>query len=409
MAETNGNAEFDVLVVGAGLAGMSAAILLARKGFSVAAIDHASPVRDAAAPGADLRTTALLEPAIETLREAGVWERLEGRTAQLRAIRMIDAGAGPESAVSADFSAQELDREAFGANVANPDLKDALWSAAEAEAEASGRLTLIAPMAISQLLLRQDAALARLADGRLLRARLAVAADGRDSAVRTAAGVPSLRHDFGQNAIVFVVAHDQPHDDVSTEILNEGGPFTLVPFTPDPVTGRPRSSVVWMERRAAAGRLMALDDAGFEAAAQDRSLGRLGALSLVSRRASFPIASMLAAKLHGRRAAIIAEAAHVAPPVGAQGLNMSLGDVKALAEILETAREAGKDIGAPEVLRRLTRERYAEVAGRVAATATLNSAAIGDVAPLRELRRAGLSLIHGVAPLKRAAMRFGLG
>ena len=403
--------EADILVVGAGLAGLSAAILLAKEGFSVVAVDRAPLGAEA-----DLRTTALLEPAIDTLREAGVWDRVASCAAPLKAMRLVEAGARSADSVGdragkatgpkeAAFAAAELDREMFGANIANADLKRAL---AEVAAATPG-LEVIAPARLSQVLLRQDRAVASLSDGRRVEAQLAVGADGRDSAVRAAAGVTVFRHDYAQNALVFVVAHDKPHDGVSTEILEEGGPFTLVPFTPEESGGRSRSSVVWMESRARAARLMALEDSAFEAAAQERSLDLLGRLTLASGRASWPIATMLASQFHGRRAALIAEAAHVSPPIGAQGLNMSLGDAVALRDLLREAKSAGQDIGADSVVTRLTRRRYSDVAARLAATAALNTAAIGALRPIRDLRRAGLSLIHGIAPLKRAAMRFGLG
>ena len=395
--------EADILIVGAGLAGLSAGVLLAREGFSVVAIDRAAP-----APESDLRTTALLEPAIQTLRDAGAWERLEGVAAPLKAIRLIDArsrDAADAVKAQADFAAAEIDRAIFGANVSNADLKQALL----AEASATEGLELVAPARLSQLLLRQDKVVATLEDGRAIQARLAVGADGRSSAVRKAAGVSAFHHDYAQNALVFVVAHEAPHEDVSAEILAEGGPYTLVPFTPDPETGSPRSSVVWMEGRARAARLMALADAEFEAAAQQRSLDLLGRLTLVSRRASWPVATVLANRFHARRTALIAEAAHVSPPIGAQGLNMSLGDAAVLRDLLREAKAAGRDIGSESVLSRLTRRRYPDVAARLATTAALNTAAIGSLQAIRDLRRAGLSLIHVVPPLKKAAMRFGLG
>ena len=398
--------ETDLFTLGAGLAGLSAAILLARDGFSVTLVDRAAPVLDAADPASDLRTTALLGPSIELLEEIGVWSRLEGRTAPLRAMRLIEAGGAENRARDrAAFEAGELDRPMFGANVANTDLKAALW----AQAQQTEGLRLIAPARLDQLLLREDAAITRLSTGHTVRARLAIGADGRESAVRAAAGLSVYRYDYDQAAMAFVVSHDAPHGEASIEILREGGPFTLVPFTPDPQTGRSRSSVVWMESRARTARLMALGEAEFEDALNERSLDELGPLRLVSRRAAWPMTSMIASRFHARRAALIAEAAHVVPPIGAQGLNMSLADARALAKILTEARAAGRDIGAASVLERLTRARYGDVAGRVAATAALNGVAIGALQPIRDLRRTGLALVHGLAPLKRAAMRFGLG
>ncbi|MEL6979569.1 MAG: FAD-dependent monooxygenase [Pseudomonadota bacterium] len=396
--------ETDILVVGGGLAGLAAAILTAQAGFSVVVVDRA-PLSAAAGRRDDLRTTALLEPALAVLRQARVWERLESRAAPLSAMRMIDAGGRENRArFKGAFDAADLDRAAFGANVANGDLHAALAATAE---ETPG-ITIIAPAHLERVTLRADAALARLGDGALISARLVIGADGRESAVRAAAGLRARRLDYGQTALVFTVSHPEPHGSVSTEILREGGPFTLVPFTPDE-DGRPRSSVVWMERRAKAARLMAMEESAFLTAAQERSLGLLGPLAMASKRAAWPVISLLADRFHSRRAALIAEAAHVAPPIGAQGLNMSLKDAETLAQLLVEARREQRDIGSDAVLAGLTRARYADVAMRIAATAALNGAAIGAARPIRDLRRAGLALIHGTAPLRQAAMRFGLG
>ncbi|MEO0362276.1 MAG: FAD-dependent monooxygenase, partial [Pseudomonadota bacterium] len=262
--------------------------------------------------------------------------------------------------------------------------------------------TLRAETAVEGLLARRDEAVATLTGGETVRARLAIGADGRDSAVRRLAGIEARRWDYGQKALVLTVAHDRPHDGVSTEIHRTGGPFTLVP-APDGEDGRPRSSVVWMERAAEADRLAALETTGFEAALNARSLDALGPLTLVSDRAAWPIISLIAHRLTAPRVALIAEAAHVVPPIGAQGLNMSLGDVAALM-----AATGEGDPGRAEGLGRYQR-RWPELAARVAGVDALNRAARTDLQPLRDLRRLGLGAISRVTPVRRLAMRLGLG
>ncbi|MEO0388079.1 MAG: FAD-dependent monooxygenase, partial [Pseudomonadota bacterium] len=220
--------------------------------------------------------------------------------------------------------------------------------------------------------------------------------------LRKAAGIGVRRWGFGQKALVFAVSHPLPHNNVSTEIHRTGGPFTLVPL-PDRA-GVPHSAVVWMERGPVAGRLHALDDAAFEEELNARSCGVLGPLRLAGKRAVWPIVNLLAHRFDGPRLALVAEAAHVMPPIGAQGLNTSLGDLRALTALTRGAA----DPGAAGILSRYHRTRYAPVAARMAGVDLLNRAALAGPQPLRDLRNAGLRLLDAT-PLRRVAMQVGLG
>jgi 2-octaprenyl-6-methoxyphenol hydroxylase len=169
------------------------------------------------------------------------------------------------------------------------------------------------------------------------------------------------------------------------------------------------SAVVWMERGPRAAELAGMPVAAFEAALNLRSCGILGDLRLASPRALWPIVAQVADRLDGPRTALIAEAAHVVPPIGAQGLNMSLADIATLLDLVAAARADGGDIGAPELLARYHRARHGEILARVAGIDALNRAAMAGSRPLRDLRRAGLKLLHGAGPLRKAAMRLGVG
>jgi 2-octaprenyl-6-methoxyphenol hydroxylase len=164
-----------------------------------------------------------------------------------------------------------------------------------------------------------------------------------------------------------------------------------------------------MESEAEAQRLLALDDSGFEREANARSLGVFGPLTLVSRRMAWPVISLLADRLAGRRTALIAETAHVAPPVGAQGLNMSLADAAALSTAVAGALERGEDIGGGATLASYEKARLGDIRARIAATAALTIAADGLIRPVRTARALGLATLGAVTPARRAAMRFGLG
>ncbi len=396
--------ETDVLIAGGGVAGLTAAAAFSGAGFSVICVDPVPPVTSAEAEGSDLRSTAFLMPAVDLLREAGLWERLAPHAAPLRVMRIADAG-GAEGVVreTADFTADEIGAEVFGWNLPNWLLRREMV----ARLEDLPGARLLAGVRVDRVTPRTGAALVALSDGSQVRAALVVAADGRDSAVREAAGIGVRRWGYGQKALVFTVTHERPHDDVSTEIHRSGGPFTLVPL-PDR-DGQPASAVVWMEAGPRAAALAAMAEDGFEEALNLRSCGVLGRLRLASPRRVWPIVSQLAHRLDGPRVALVAEAAHVLPPIGAQGLNMSLADIATLVGLCREAKATGGDIGAPALLGRYNRARHGELMLRLAGIDALNRAAMAGAQPLRDLRRAGLKALHGITPVRRAVMRLGLG
>jgi 2-octaprenyl-6-methoxyphenol hydroxylase len=225
--------------------------------------------------------------------------------------------------------------------------------------------------------------------------------------VREQLGIGARRWGYGQKALVFSVTHPLPHDGVSTEIHRSGGPFTLVPLTDR--DGMHQSAVVWMETGPRAAALAGLPAGEFEAALNQRACGLLGELRLASERRIWPIIAQVADRLDGPRTALVAEAAHVVPPIGAQGLNMSLRDIATLLDLCIGARNAGGDIGAPALLARYHVARHAELRLRMTGIDALNRAAMAGSPPLTELRRAGLRALHALRPLRRAAMHLGLG
>lgn len=386
--------ETEILIAGGGVAGLAAAAAFAAAGRRVLCVDREAPE----AGLRDGRTTAFLRPAVDLLEAAGVWRRLEGETAALETMRIVDAGGVENRAREvADFHAGEIGPAGFGFNVTNAAMRRAL----RARLDELPGATLRHGAALDGLTLRRDAAFARLSTGETVKAALVVGADGRESRVRALAGIPARRWGYGQKALVFAVSHGEPHRGVSTEIHRTGGPFTLVPM-PDGPDG-PRSSVVWMERAREAERLLALPEAEFEAAADERSLGALGPLRLASARAAWPIESLIAGRLTAPRVALVAEAAHVVPPIGAQGLNMSLADVAALL-----AATGGGDAGDPAALGRYAR-RHAELLARVLGVDALNRAAMAEAQPLRDLRRLGLGALARLRPARLTAMRLGMG
>jgi 2-octaprenyl-6-methoxyphenol hydroxylase len=402
----------DILVAGGGIAGLSAAARLGAEGRSVVLVDPAPPDSPGRAGGGDLRTTAFLQPSVATLTRAGAWAAMQEAGAALRVMRIVDAGGRVRRPrATADFTADstagstarstevETGHGLFGWNVPNRAARSALLD----RLGAMPNVSLRQGASVEGYLARLDAALVRLSDGSTLRAALVVAADGRESTLRRLAGIGHRRWGYGQKALVFAVTHLDPHDGVSTEIHRTGGPLTLVPM-PDH-DGRPCSSVVWMAPGQRAAALAAMDDDALGAEITAETMGLFGPLRVASPRAVWPIIAQVATRLTAPRLALIAEAAHVVPPIGAQGLNMSLADVEALARTIENA----PDPGDPGYLASYARRQMPAILARVAGVDLLNRAARAEAQPLRDLRGLGLAAIDRIGPLRRLAIRAGLG
>ena len=393
--------DFDILVSGGGVAGLTAASVFGSTGFSVLCVDPAPPVTDREADGADLRTTAFLQPAQALLDRAGLWERLAPHAAGLQIMRIVDAGGPePEPRLTKDFDASDISEKPFGWNLPNWLLRREMV----ARLDDLPNVTFRPGTGVSTVFTRQAEARVGLSDGTSARVRLVIAADGRHSPVRDAAGVPVKTTRYGQKALAFAVTHPVPHNNVSTEIHRSGGPFTLVPL-PD-FNGMPSSAVVWMEQGSEVLRLAALPPAVFEAEMNIRSCNLYGPLTLASRRTVWSIISQMPERMYAERVALVAEAAHVVPPIGAQGLNMSLGDMRVLLELAEAAPDR---LGDAAMLETFHKRRHTEVRTRVAGIDLLNRASMISAQPLRDLRAAGLNAIYSLAPVRRTMMQMGLG
>ena len=391
----------DILVSGGGVAGLTAAAALAAAGFSVICVDPAPPITSESDAGADLRTTAFLQPSIPVLEAAGLWSRLEPFAAPLQIMRIVDAGGElPEPRIVKDFDASDISEQPFGWNLPNWLLRREMV----ARLAEMDNVDFRPGTATKSVLTRESEALVTLSDGSRVSCKLLVGADGRNSAVREALDIPVRTMRYGQKALAFAVTHPIPHGNVSTEIHRSGGPFTLVPL-PDR-NGLPCSAIVWMERGPEALRLAALPEAEFEAAMSERSCHLFGPLKLASRRTVWPIISQVASRMWGERTALIAEAAHVVPPIGAQGLNMSLADLRVLLELIQ-ANPA--EIGSAKMLETYHRRRHAEVLARVTGIDALNRASMIGARGLRDLRAGALNALYSVAPVRKTLMRAGLG
>src|ERR1019366_9499462 len=327
----------DILVAGAGAAGLSAAIALAQAGFSVVCVGHV----DTRANG---RTVALFEASLRFYKALGVWPRFRGKTAPLARIAMIDATGARLPVPSLSFAASEIGLAAFGENIENNVLVEGL-----AEIASATKNLILHEGMIGDISFGPDAIHATLTDGHCVTARLATAADGRNSLVRTKAGIGTRAWTYPQIAFTTLLSHAKPHRNISTEFHTRSGPCTLVPLRAAP--DRPnRSSLVWLMSAGEAERRRALSQSGLSQEIEDQTDSLLGKIEIEGPGGFFPMAGMSASRLSGHRVALTGEAAHIFPPLAAQGLNLSLRDAAALVEILEDARALGHDIGSARTL-----------------------------------------------------------
>ncbi|MGR3757769.1 MAG: FAD-dependent monooxygenase [Tranquillimonas sp.] len=392
--------ECDILVSGAGIAGMAAARGLAAQGFRVCLVDPSPPVQDAGHDRADLRSTAFLRPARTLFEDLDLWPALADHATPLDALRLVDTvGMPPRIRESRTFLAGDLGVDSFGWNLPNWLTRRELARALEG----TERLEVRWGTGFAGMLVRDREVRVKLTDGTRIRTRLVLGLDGRRSAVAEAAGIDTRVTRYGQKALALAVTHDAPHGNVSTEIYNSGGAFVTVPL-PDH-DGHPASAVVWMEDGPRALDLSRLDETALAQALTARSCGLLGPMRPATAVRLWPVVTQRAARLTGRRTALAAEAAHVLPPIGAQGLNTSLADVAALLDALRDR----PDPGAEAPLAAYARARARDLAARTAAIDMFNRICRSGSAPVQDLRLAGLRAVHGLAPLRRAVMRAGLG
>jgi 2-octaprenyl-6-methoxyphenol hydroxylase len=381
---------FDVVVIGGGPAGVAAAIAVAQTGANAALIARRAPY-------ADNRTTALLGATVDFLEDLEVWPRCRDQAAPLQTMRLVDDTGRLIRAPEVKFSSQEIGLDQFGYNIENRLLMAAL------ERRAAEFPNLIRFDDDAEAIDPEEATVAlRTAGGTSLAARLVVGADGRQSPSRKAAGITVSHRDLAQAALTFNVSHSRPHRNISTEFHTPQGPCVFVPLPGE------RCSVVWVAKLKEAARLLAMSDDELSEAAEAQSHSILGRLSVEPGRHLFRLAIETSAPFARHRIALIGEAAHVLPPIGAQGLNMGLRDAADIAGIVSQARATGEDPGAPAMLQRYCHARRADVASRTFAIDVANRSLLSDFLSVQSVRAAGLHLIGAFGPLRRLAMREGL-
>jgi 2-octaprenyl-6-methoxyphenol hydroxylase len=387
MARARKNDRVEVAVIGGGATGNAAALTAARSGFATALF--APPARFP--PG---RTAALFHGSIAMLEHFGVWPDLAGSAAPLASMRLVDATNRLIRAPEVTFHASEIGLPAFGYNIANADLVAAFQKQASGQA----RLTIYAEP-VTAIEPKSDDVKLAFGKGKKASARLVIGADGGRSPARHAAGIATRDWDYAQAALVTTLSVEYPHGDISTEFHTQAGPFTLVPLP-----GR-RVSLVWVDRPDAAEAAANSAESDFNAEVERKARSIVGRMTVDSERAVFPLRAMLAERFAASRIMLVGEAAHVFPPIGAQGLNLGFRDIEALDPILPRFRE---DPGNALALAAYHRARQGDIRSRTFAVDMLNRSLLTGFLPVQALRGMALALAGSVAPLRRVLMRQGL-
>ena len=390
----------DVFIAGAGLAGSIAALSYAKSARNVVLAD---PFSYNDSSKFDYRTTAYLQPSKSFLELIGVWDCVKDIAMPLEVMKIIDAsGKGDTGKIKSEknFNSSEISDLPFGWNVKNSEMRSTLQDLIEGRSNCK----LIEGARAVDFISRDDAAYVKLSSGKTVKAKLVIAADGRNSILRKKTGISVKTYNFGQKALAFAVTHSIPHKNISTEIHLSGGPFTLVPL--QDYDGKPSSAVVWMDKSENVTKLMDMKEKEFEEEMTRRSCNILGPLKLASKRSIWPIISQIADRIYSQRLALIGETAHVVPPIGAQGLNMSLADIKILSDL---NKKYPDELGSTHSLTEYQKNRIADIRQRVIGVSTLNHISISENKVIQNVRAFGLENFFQVPAVKNSAMKLGLG
>jgi 2-octaprenyl-6-methoxyphenol hydroxylase len=384
--------QYHIIVAGAGPAGLAAACLLAKDDLRVTCI-AGEPARRLPDP----RTVALMQPAIRLLRHIGIWpDDLQQVACALKKLKLIDDTGALIAAPTVTFSAEEIGADAFGWNIPVEQLTAALQDCAE-----KSGVNFVAEDAESYTV-RDNQAEVRLKGGGSFVGHIVIAADGRASRLRATAGISTIDWSYDQSAIAASFDHTADHFGTSIEYHKSAGPLTTVPMP------QGRSALVWMDKPAIVDELMALTDEDFAKQLQLETHGDLGLTSNVGPRKSFPMRGLTASVFARNRLMLVGEAAHVVPPIGAQGLNISMRDAALAAQLISDSIGWDEDPGDAKTMQTYDTERRRDILPRQAVVHTLNSSLLAQLAPFHALRAIGLTAISQIAPMRDKVVRQGL-
>jgi len=383
---------YDVAIVGGGIVGLSIAIGLAGAGLATALVER-TPMATLGSPGRDGRGSAVAAGSQRILEGIGVWEFLGCDAEPILEIRVADNSA--QGFLHYDFS--DVGDGPLGWIIENERLRGALLQRVLAE-----DITIFEGE-VDGFRSGPQFSYLKLNGSLDIKARLLVAADGKNSPLRKIAGIPVISWNYPQISIVCTIQHEVSHFGIAQEHFQRGGPFAVLPMTEN------RASIVWTEEKNVAADILGLSDELFKSSLQNRLGKALGNIQVLSQRWAYPLSLVHATRYTAERFALIGDAAHAIHPIAGQGLNLGLRDVAILAEVIVDAARLGLDPGFSNVLDRYQSWRRPDNLLMIGVTDSLNRLFSNDFPPLRLARDAGLSAVNHINPLKRFLMRHAMG
>jgi 2-octaprenyl-6-methoxyphenol hydroxylase len=387
----------DILIAGGGLNGPTLALALAQAGLRVIVVDP-RPADARAGDNFDGRAYALAVSSQRLLKALGLWAGLAGDSQPIGQVKASQGRPG-EGALPffLHFDSAEIEEGPVGFMLEDRFLYRALLAAMRDRVQNLPGLSVVDQQATS------GGIQATLSDGRSLRARLLVAADGRGSGVAARAGIRRQGWDYGQTALVAAIAHDHPHHGIAQQYFMETGPLAILPLPGN------RSSVVWSETHDNARAIAALPDDAFLDVLRPRFGDYLGNISLAGARFTYPLSLSLADRYVADRVALVGDAAHGVHPIAGQGLNLGLRDVAALAEVLVDAARRGEDIGTDLVLERYQGWRRFDATSLALGMDGVNRLFGSSNPVLSAARGIGMGLVSAIPALRRGFIRQAAG
>ncbi len=378
---------FQVAVIGSGIVGLCAALGSARLDLTTALIAPAKAEPDG-------KTSALLGESVTILKTLDVWDEAEKVAFPLKTMRIIDGTKRLVRAPQTDFIASEIGQVEFGFNIENKLLGKILATKCDQHSNLTNFKLALENINVCA----DEPAMLTMGDGSTVSADFIIAADGRNSEVRRALSIGERNWEYPQLALVGNFTHTLPNNDTSTEFHTETGPFTLVPL------GKNRSSMVCVVDEKGARDLLSLSKPELNLELEHKMRSILGKISIEADLKSFPLSGMVAKSFSNGPVMLAGEAAHAFPPIGAQGLNLGLRDIKAALELLST-NHAHTPASVGE---KYAQMRRADILSRTASVDMLNRSLLSDFLPMQAGRSFGLYALGQVGPLRRLMMREGM-
>jgi len=389
----------DIAIIGQGPVGLITALALAQKTQYSLTIFGPKPTSETNAQ--DTRTTAFMLPSLDMLQNLGLWEQLSAHSAPLSALRMIDDCGGLMRAPDCYFSANELGKDAFAQNIPNKNLNTTLIK----EIQNHPNITWVDTKAVTLIERHKeghcDHVKIQTQEGNAYTCHLLIGADGRGSPSRKASGIKTKQWSYDQSAIACSFTHELPHNATSIEFHRSSGPLTLIPLKEH------HASLVWSLSPHKAQQVISLDETAFAEKLYDTTQAIWGPITSVDKRVCFPISGLKVDKFAANRIALVGEAAHVIPPIGAQGLNLGLRDSACLVHALSDQNTLNQDLTNFE--QRYNQSRLLDVHNRTTAIDLLNKSLLMSFLPLKIMRTAGLNLLNANKTLRNQLMQQGLG